>query len=240
MPRPSTITPHGDDDLDQETSRMSRREAPPASARSELGGLADVLEPIVPPPVSVRAPVQVQDFAFADTVSARELEEPAPASGPIFVNDLAGSTQCVTPLAFPLPPASADARLSTRARVLSAHFRHSVRHSVEEMKELWAGTAEIVDGDAPTAAPASPAGRFVRRVLALWSCWQWDRTDLTRAAMIGLGVFVVAAVVGATTMSAGDAADADAASGASEVRATRTLDQHTGRNPVVRAKAVAR
>jgi hypothetical protein len=235
-----------DDDVD-ETSVLARNS-------SELRGLADVLEPearisrvepMVAPPVSVRAPVQVQDFAFADTVIARELppDEPTPPSGPIFVNDVSGSTQCVTPLAFPLPSAAEDADMETRARVFSAHIRHTVRYSLEEMRELWAGTAEIVDGS-PADSPARSAARFFRRVVALWSCWQWERTDVTRAALIGLGVFAVTAAIGATTARPHDRRSADgdssSASSATEVRATHTLDQHTGRNAAVRTKAIAR
>jgi hypothetical protein len=185
----------------------------------------------------VRTPpsVPIQDFAFADTVFARELEddEPPAPSGPIYLHDPLGNTQCVTPLAFPLPHAGSDADFATRLRVLYAHARHAVRGSAEEMRELWAGTAEIVEtvetDYGPRQEPPS-FSLFLRRVVALWSCFQWSRADLTRAAMIGGAVFVIAATIGAVSMDFGEAA---ASSG---VRGGRTLDQHTGTKNVVHAK----
>jgi hypothetical protein len=190
-------------------------------------------------PISLRspAPVQVQDFAFADTVFANELadEEGAPPSGPIYVNDPDGHTQCVTPLAFPLPPAGADVDFATRMRVVHAHVRHAIRRSREEMREIWAGTAEIVEGETAPGTEPSALPYVVRRVLALWSCFQWSRADLTRAAMIGLAVFVAAAAIGATTMDFGESPRASAGA-SSEVRAGRTLDQHTGKKIVAHPK----
>ena len=226
-----------------------------ASFGGPFGGLADVLEPdpdaltsVRMGPLSVRsvplsarhahaqphapvserthAPLRIEDFAFADTVFARELDDdsPPPPSGPIYVSDAAGNTQCVTPLAFPLPPANADADLATHMRITLSRVRHAFSGARDEMRELWAGTAEIVEGDGAEQT-------VFRRALALWSCFQWSRADLTRAAMIGLGVFVVAATIGATTIDFG------AASGSStEVRAKHTLDQHTGKKLVVRSK----
>lgn len=189
-------------------------------------------------PLSVRAPVQVQDFAFADTVFAPELElapdSQPPPSGPIFVNDPYGHSQCVTPLAFPLPPPAADVDAVTRMRVLAAHARHAFLRSREEMRELWAGTAEIVDVEADAHAPRpSPFSFFVRRAVALWSCFQWSRADLTRAAMIGGAVFVVAAAIGAVSIDFGDGS---AAAAGSEVRFGRTLDQHTGHKSALHSK----
>ena len=198
--------------------------SPPMSVRGPISVRAPLS---ARPPVSVRAPIQVQDFAFADTVfSSGDLsDEPPPPSGPIFVNDPSSPhAHCVTPLAFPLPPAAAQVDLSTRMRVLAAHMRHAVRRSREEMSELWAGTAEIV---AATGAPAS----FLQRTLTLWSCFQWSRADLARAAMIGIGVFIVAGTIGATTMDLGGPAAAG-----SEVRAGRTLEQHTAKKVVIRVK----
>lgn len=206
-----------------------------------FGGLADVLEPDSDaitskrsmPAASVRhpslravAPAQVQDFAFADTVFASELLDDGapPPSGPIFVQDPMGNTQCVTPLAFRLPPPADDLDLPTRVRVLLARARHAFRGSVEEMSGLWADTDEMVE------AGNAGAARHFRRFLALWSFFHWSRADVTRAAMIGLAVFITAAAIGATTMDIGG----DAAS--SEVRARRTLDQHTGKNFVARSK----
>lgn len=189
-------------------------------------------------PISIRAPVQVEDFAFADTIVANELTDDAepPPSGPIFFNDGAGpSMQCVTPLAFRLPAAADHVDLSTRLRVLSAHARHAFRRSLEEMRELWGGTAEIVQGEVdeeggPTTT--TPFVVFLRRALVLWSCFQWSRADLTRAAMIGIGVFMVVGAIGATTMDFSDSGGATS----SEVRVRRTLDQHTARKIVLRIK----
>jgi hypothetical protein len=223
---------------------------------ASFGGLADVLEPDpdaitsmrrldvasvrhpslrghAAPPVSVRAPapVQIEDFAFADTVVASELPDDAPPpSGPIFVNDEQGHTQCVTPLAFPLPPAAEHADLRTRLRVWTAHLRHAVRRSREEMRDLWAGTAEMVNGDGSQVA-RSGWTTLLRRAFALWSCFQWSRADLTRAALIGLAVFLMAAAAGAASIDLGPRAAAS-----SEVRPGHTLEQHTGRKIAVHGK----
>jgi hypothetical protein len=210
-----------------------------------FGGLADVLEPDADaitslrgvPAASVRhpslrtvAPAQVQDFAFADTVYANELPDdgPPPPSGPIFVQDPMGHTQCVTPLAFPLPVAADDVSLPTRLRNLLAHARHAFRRSADEMGGLWADTDAMVDRS------RAGTGRHLRRVLALWSIFHWSRADLTRAAMIGLAVFVTAATLGAATLGGGD--EAAAAAAGDGVRGQRTLDQHTGKNFVPRSK----
>jgi hypothetical protein len=230
----------------------------PASDRRarSFGGLADVLEPDPDAITSLRrlgaaalaarapAPIQLQDFAFADTVVAQELgdEEPPPPSGPIYVSDALGNTQCVTPLAFRLPSDASDANdandandaknvdLGTRLRIAFAHVRHAMRGSFEEMRELWAGTAQMVEGGA--------AASHIDRVLALWSCFQWSRADLTRAAIIGLAVFVTAGAIGVTTLDFGDGTASAAGNDASrtEVRPGRTLDQHTGKKSVFRAK----
>lgn len=226
------LEPDGEDFDDAVTSL---RHLSPASVRNPSVRNPSVRNPSLRgldagAPVSVRTvvPVQVQDFAFADTVfSSGDLsDEPPPPSGPIYVNDPFGAhTQCVTPLAFPLPPAAEEIDFATRMRVLAAHMRHAVRRSREEMRELWAGTVEIVASD--SGAPPS----FLQRVLALWSCFQWSRADVLRAAMIGIAVFVVAGTIGAATIDFGDAAAAS-----SEVRAGRTLVQHTGKKIVIRAK----
>ena len=183
-------------------------------------------------PVSVRAPapIQLHDFAFADTIIANELleDELPPPSGPIYVSDSMGNTQCVTPLAFPLPDAAEDVDLGTRLRVVHAHLRHAVRGAFEEMRDLWAGTAEMVDGGA--------SGSRFARIVALWSCFQWSRADFTRAAVIGLAVFVTTAALAATTLDFGDGSSNGTAAASTGVRGGRTLDQHTGKKIVVRAK----
>lgn len=202
---------------------------------------ASLHSPSAPPPSVGGSPVgraapptrPTHDFAFADTVFANELADDAapPPSGPIYVRDDDGAhTQCVTPLAFPLPQASGQVDTATRFRVLFAHVRHGLRQSVEEMQELWAGTAEIIAEDEVGVAPRSSLPLPVRRALALWRCFQWSHTDLTRAAMIGGAVFLIAATVGAVTLDRTDNA------GGAEVRAGHTLDQHTGRKIAPRFK----
>ena len=177
-----------------------------------MEGLADRLEP----PSTPRA----SDIAFADTIHVRDLDlsatgdELPPASGPIIVND---GTQFMTPLAFPLPPASEDASLSVKLRVLTARVRHGVRGSIEEAQDAWSQTRE-----APT---------FLERVKALWCLWEWERSDLVRAAMIGGAVFLLAATLGGVAIAGASDASAQGAGVAAtgEVRAPRTVDQHTGR-----------
>jgi hypothetical protein len=227
-----------------------RKAPPPLLAglddSASFGGLAEVLEPDPDAVTSMHqaarrqvresAPIQLQDFAFADTVFANELDERAddelaPPSGPIYVNDSMGNTQCITPLAFRLPDAGPAVDFATRLRVLHAHLRHAVRGAYEEMRELWAGTAEMVEGGA--------SGSRFDRVLALWSCFQWSRADVTRAAIIGLAVFVTAAAIGATALdfdAEGTASAKGNAISSTEVRGGHTLDQHTGKKAVVHAK----
>lgn len=240
MPRPlpplATRTPESDDPraFDGLASVLEPDSEDPTTSVSMKRG-----RPPVAPPVSIRARVQVEDFAFADTVFANELpEDDGPPSLPIFFDDirsLPSTPHCVTPLAFPLPDAAADVDFATRRRVFFAHVRHGFRRSVEEMRELWGGTADIVDGETATedGPPRTSAFCFfVRRLLALWSCFQWSGSDLWRAGLIGLAVFLVAGAVGATTLDLGDSG---AASG-TEVRSPRTLAQHTARKIVVRTK----
>lgn len=198
-----------------------------------MGGLADLLEP----PSTPRRPRDVKhDIAFADTIHVRDLDltatgdELPPASGPVIVNTPDQGTQCLTPLAFPLPPASEDASLSTKLRILTARVRHGVRGSIEEAQDAWSQTSE-----APT---------FIERVKALWSLWQWERTDLVRAAIMGGAVFCVAATIGGVAIASGDEDPAFGVTASNEVRAPRTVDQHTGRafypSPTLRARTTRR
>ncbi len=243
MPRPlppmSTHTPESEDPRAfaglASVLEPEPEEDPTTSVSMKRG------RPPVAPPVSIRAQVQVQDFAFADTVFANELaEDDGPPSLPIFFDDIRSTLStphCMTPLAFPLPDAAAEVDFATRRRVFFAHLRHGFRGSLEEMRELWGGTADIVYGETATddGPPRTSAfGFFVRRLLALWGCFQWSRSDLWRAGMIGLAVFLVAGAVGATTLDLGDSS---AAAGGTEVRSPRTLDQHTARTIAVRGKA---
>lgn len=181
---------------------------PPSSRRPGLRGLADVLEPEAPAP----------DFAFAPTVHAADFDDPIPPSNPMIVRDAFGNgQQCMTPLAFPLPPPSEDASLATKARGTLAQVRHAWLGQLQELAELWRGTAE--------------SGSLANRLRALWSCWQWDRTDIARAAIIGMSVFVVVATIGASVAAAGVPDDS-----VLHVRAPRTLDQHTGKSWVIHGK----
>jgi hypothetical protein len=203
--------------------QMARRLLDPSpmlrGESNDMGGLADLLEP----PSTPRRPPPSHDMAFADTIHVRDLDlsatgdELPPASGPVIVNDPDQGTQCLTPLAFPLPPASQDASLSTKLRILSARIRHGVRGSIEEARDAWRQTSE-----APT---------FAERMKALWSLWQWERSDLVRAAVMGGAVFFVVATLGALAIASGDddAPQAFGVSASNEVRAPRTVDQHTGR-----------
>jgi hypothetical protein len=187
-----------------------------------------VLEPDAPP----------QDFAFADTVFARELEgERIPPSRPLIVNEPWCEPHMLTPLAFPLPDsAGPDADLAARVRVLTARVRHGLRGALDELTELWTAT----DAGEPSRGGSrlSRVRVLAGRLRALWGCWEWERADLTRAAVIGLGVFVVAATIGVAATGAG-AGPAATASGETSVvvRAPRTLEQHTSRNLTPRTKA---
>ena len=198
-----------------------------------MGGLADLLEP---PSTPRRHREQKQDIAFADTIHVRDLElgatgdELPPASGPVLVHTPEQGTQCLTPLAFPLPPASQDASLSTKLRILTARVRHGLRGSIEETQDAWSQTSE-----APT---------FIERVKALWSLWQWERTDLVRAGIMGGAVFCVVATIGAVSIASGEDTPALGVSASNEVRTPRTVDQHTGRafypSPTLRARSARR
>jgi hypothetical protein len=184
-----------------------------------IGGLADLLEP----PSTPRTTPPPTDIAFADTIHVRDLnlgdtgDDLPPASGPVIVNDPDHGTQWMTPFAFPLPPAPADVSFATKMRVLAARIRHLLRGSMEEAQEAWSQTSE-----APT---------FVERVKALWSLWQWERGDLVRAAIIGGAVFSVVATIGGFALADSDSEGTQAfgVSASNEVRAPRTVDQHTGR-----------
>jgi hypothetical protein len=243
------LEPSSDFDDDDENAVTSLRLVGAAGAASIRGG--SLRSHVAAPVQSVRSlrsvrtsvPLPIQDFAFADTVFARELEdaEAPPPSGGLYYSDSMGNAQHGTPLPFALPAASDNVDVPTRARIAFAHLRHSVRGSIEEMRELWAGTAEIVADEGANQPAPSPFAFFVRRVLALWSCFQWSRADLTRAAMIGGAVFAIAATIGAVTVDFGaDFGGSSTASGASAassgVRKAHTLDQHTGLKPAHHTK----
>lgn len=186
-----------------------------------LSGLADVLEP---ESCAHAIPVvSSHEWAFADTVSLHLLpaDEPAPLSRPIIVHDPLGVTaeQQLLPRAFPPPAAAAP---------LAARARDALQASIDEARELWAGTAEMVN-----ARPG--AITLFRRARAMWSFWEWGHTDILRAAMIGVAVFLAAACVGASVFGAGTAQ-----ASSREARAARTADDHTPTRVVVRAKHTRR
>jgi len=151
-------------------------------------GLADLLEPsgIEAPPQEEARP----DFAFADTVATLDLDELPPPSVPNIVSDPFGQTHQLTPIAYALPNDVPEVGLGS--------IRGSFKKSVAEMRELWSATLDLVDPlDRVLVEDKSHRRRAVivlRRMLALWQFWQWDRTDMLRAAIIGMAVFLVIAV----------------------------------------------
>ncbi|MBN9168183.1 MAG: hypothetical protein BGO98_39095 [Myxococcales bacterium 68-20] len=145
--------------------------------------------------------VSVQDFAFADTVVAGDLDEAIPPSG-IMISNPAGHAQCLmTPLAYgpPAPPPG----IATRVQLAWARLRDGLKTSRAEMNALWSATAcleHVHDGQGAIVHEEDPLARAAtvgRRVRTFFSFFEWDRADLLRAAWIGLVVFVIAATAGA-------------------------------------------
>jgi hypothetical protein len=172
-------------------------------------GLAELLEP---------AP----DIEFGPTVvaSRRDLDEPDPPS-------IRTDSQLVTPLAFPLAPREEEVDLVTR-------LRRTTEKSLAELREAWASTSDVLDETVPAArlGPVVVPFRLLvwyRRLRALCAFWDWQRDDLLRGAFIG--GFVLVIVLGIAS-----AQEPTNASGADEVRAPRTLDQHTGLDRTIRAR----
>ncbi|HEY8075793.1 MAG TPA: hypothetical protein VIF62_16820 [Labilithrix sp.] len=198
--------------------------------------LADLLEP-EPEPVSDEP---TQDFAFAPTVHMNDVPEDEfpPPSGPIYVNEPDGQTQCMTPMAFPMPPPSEDATLDTRARIAFSRVRHAFRRSIDELRELWLAACEAVGGDLRdgTGDPLAQAALVARRARVVWSFWEWDRADVFRAAAIGSAVFLAVATVGAAVVVTRESAAPPLTDDGVEVRVPRTIDQHTPRAFVLRTK----
>lgn len=139
-----------------------------------------------------------QDFAFADTVVAADLDEVGPPSG-VVVNDDTG--QCLmTPIAYAPPIVEPNPSWATRLRIAWARVRYGLRASREEMNALWSATAEDPRYAATAAYDEDPLARAAlvgRRVRTFFSFFEWDRADLLRAAWIGLVVFVLVATAGA-------------------------------------------
>jgi hypothetical protein len=154
-----------------------------------------------PPAAAVRASEPVEDFAFADTIVAVDLDEPPPASG-IVVSDETGRAQLMQPVAYPIV-APDDPGLVTQIRFSWVRLRHGMKESRNEMRELWSATAdldELVPHERAYVQQEDPlvrAATIGRRLRALFSFFEWDRADLLRAAWIGLAVFFLAATIGA-------------------------------------------
>jgi hypothetical protein len=200
--------------------------------------LADLLRP-------ERAPEQQRgDWAFAPTVDVQDIPgDSPPPSGPLYVNEPGGLTQCLTPLAFPMPDAREDASIDARVRSVRFGFsrvRHAFRRSMEELRELWAGACMAV-ADEPEGDALGRATCALRRARVLWSFWEWGRADILRAGAIGGAVFIAVATVGAslaaTSEMPGSQVTVSAAGTGGEVRRPRTLEQHTRRHGRVRTKA---
>jgi hypothetical protein len=168
----------------------------------------------------------VEDFAFADTVVCPDLDEPRyfnhsdldhSASG-IVVSD----EHQVMSLSYPLPDEASEASyaivngmplmnvpMPMAAPAPATHLTWVDRlaawmaRSREEITLLWNATGSLEhvhDGAGAVVYDEDPLRRAAtvgRRVRTLWSFFEWDRTDLVRAAWIGLLVFVLAATVGA-------------------------------------------
>ncbi len=125
--------------------------------------------------------LDVPDFAFADTVSTRDLDDLPPPSGPIIVSDPLGQTHQLTPIVYPVPHGE------PRPGALA------------EMRELWSATIHIASDRPFATSPIERTIIVLRRMRALWQFWQWERTDVLRGAMIGIAVFLAAATVLAST-----------------------------------------
>jgi hypothetical protein len=150
---------------------------------------------------------------------------------------------CVTPLAFPLPDDEDALPTNVRGNAATtmsgtAQSAGMWRRSVDEMRELWAGTSEVT-GEFPTAGPLSRLVLSVQRLRVLWSFWHWEKSDVLRASMIGMAVFAAVAAVGAVAVvpQSPPSTSASSAGPAAEVRVARTVvDQHTVRVGGVRRK----
>lgn len=149
----------------------------------------------------------VEDFAFADTVVATDLDEAIPPSGLVIDNE-AGHAHCMTlaPQAFPQPtayPVPVDDGIAGKMRVAWARMRDGMQASRAEMTELWSATAcleHVHDGQGAIVHEDDPLARAAtvgRRLRRFFSFFEWDRADVLRAAWIGLLVFVLVATAGA-------------------------------------------
>lgn len=149
----------------------------------------------------------VEDFAFADTVVAADLDEAIPPSG-LVIDNQTGHAHCmtVTPQAYPQPtafPVPGHDGITSKVRGAWARICDGLQASRAEMTELWGATAcleHVHDGQGAIVRDEDPIARAAtvgRRVRRFFSFFEWDRADVLRAAWIGLLVFVLVATVGA-------------------------------------------
>jgi hypothetical protein len=197
-----------------------------------LHELADVLEPDSQDACGRRA-ADGADFAFAPTVHVNEalVAELAPPSArggvtgetrAMIVHGEGGQTHCMTPLAFPLPPAPEPepGGGSFHARAI-ALARRALLAQLAELRDLWSAAGEVIPGAIPGAGLSARALALGRRARAMWSFWQWERADVARAALIGMGVFVVTASIGAGVAAGARRGDPRGDPGAGALATTR-------------------
>jgi hypothetical protein len=112
--------------------------------------------------------------------------------------------------------------------------RRRTARAFAELAEAWAAASDVLDDTVPTArlGPVVVPLRVLvlyRRLRAFAGFWEWDRDDALRGAFIG--GFVMVVVLAALS------ALPFASSTESEVRAPRTLEQHTALYAPVRGRA---
>jgi hypothetical protein len=163
-----------------------------------------------------------QDFAFADTVVATDLDEAIPPSG-IVISDETGHSHCVMPVAYPhrISAPRPELPMTARARMAWAQMREGMRASSEELHALWTATASVEqDQHRPIARHNDTLARAAtvgRRVRTFFSFFEWDRADVFRAAWLGFFVFVLAATVGAFALQSPASAPTNAPTNAPNV-----------------------
>lgn len=162
-----------------------------------------------------------QDFAFADTVVALDEELPVPSQrppvsqhppppsdpqwgGPMNMTRAQPISQHPPPYdpyapqhGYPVPPPQPghDPGLVTSVRGAFQRTKYTLDSSRAEMKELWSATDDRTD-PTMTVKEDDPVVRLARRIKTFWSFFEWDRSDVERAAWIGIAVFAIAAMIG--------------------------------------------
>jgi hypothetical protein len=166
----------------------------------------------LPPAVQTAQPVP--DFAFADTVIARDLDDAIPASG-VVISDPRGGSHCVVPTPYGLSHPHED--VGAAALRVGPPTPRPRPHPIApgpwarmraEMRDLWSATASLEESHDAQGSIVYHGDPFVRaatvgrRVRTFFTFFEWDRADLLRAAWIGLAVFVVVATIGAVVLEA--------------------------------------